>query len=743
MSRDREEDVTPSRRFRELALMAFLALVYALAGKLGLTLAAVNPSATVVWPPTGIALAAILLTGYRVWPGILAGAFLANITTAGTVGTSLAIGVGNTLEGLLGAYLVNRFAGGCHAFDRAQDVFKFSILAGLISTVVSATVGVTSLSVGGFAPWTSYGTIWLTWWAGDAVSALVVTPLLILWWRSPHVRWTRSQAAEGIPLLLSLIVIGQVIFSEIVSSDVNVYPLTFLCVPLLIWAAFRFGQREAATAIVILSGIAIWDTLPSYSSLLSSPFSESLLILQLFMGVMAVTTITLAAVVSERRRAEAALRSARMELEQRVEQRTEALSSANDVLRVEIAQRKRTEEALAEQAIRDPLTNLYNRRYFNSRIQDEIARADRNEHALAILLCDLDHFKAINDTRGHQAGDEVLKAAANAIQAKTRGTDLAFRWGGDEIVVVLSDVAREGVLIAADRILKGVRAIARTLDCDVDLSIGIALYPEHGRSADELVRLADRALYIAKMGGDKIHIGAEEYRLGEQTIKVVFQPVVDTRSNEVCGHEALCRDPLGKLSPPELFKRYQAIGRLNDLKTLCYNTQIKEAREAGLQRVFVNVDFAVLGQLELAPPPDGIEVILEISEKEALHDIENHLKITRQWRQAGYQFAIDDFGAGFISLPFIARLIPDYIKLDRSTVLHAVSSETFRTFSQDLVRALGNYASKGIIAEGIETLKELQVIREMGIHLAQGFLLGKPQALNRSGIANKERDRAA
>jgi EAL domain-containing protein (putative c-di-GMP-specific phosphodiesterase class I) len=126
-----------------------------------------------------------------------------------------------------------------------------------------------------------------------------------------------------------------------------------------------------------------------------------------------------------------------------------------------------------------------------------------------------------------------------------------------------------------------------------------------------------------------------------------------------------------------------------------------------------------------------LEVILEISEVEALHDIENHLKVAKQWRSEGYQFAIDDFGAGFISLPFIAKLIPDYIKMDRSTLLHAVSSETFRKFSRDLVRALENYASKGIIAEGIETQKELQVVKEMGIFFAQGFLLGKPQALNR------------
>ncbi|MGH7273081.1 MAG: diguanylate cyclase domain-containing protein, partial [Nitrospiria bacterium] len=353
----------------------------------------------------------------------------------------------------------------------------------------------------------------------------------------------------------------------------------------------------------------------------------------------------------------------------------------------------------------------------NHRILEEIARADRNQHTLAILLCDLDHFKAINDTGGHQVGDEVLKAVAQEIQQSTRGTDLVFRWGGDEIVVVLSDTTREGILIAGERLRRGVRTVSEQAHVDLDLSIGVALYPDHGRDIDELIRLADRALYIAKKGGDKIHIGEEEYQLDEHSIKVVFQPVVDIQSDEILGYEALSRDAQGKLSILDFFGRYQVIGQLNELKRICFRSQLKVAGELGLKRVFINVDFNVLNQLELPTKPSGMEVILEISEVEALHDIENHLKMARKWRAQGYKFAIDDFGAGFISLPFIAQLIPDYIKLDRSTILQAVSSEDFRRFLKDLVLALHNYVREGIITEGIETSKELQVVREIGIHI--------------------------
>ena len=147
------------RLLSQLALIASLTLIYLAAGKLGLRLAFVNASATAVWPPTGIALAAALVLGYRIWPAILLGAFLVNVTTSSSVSTSIAIAVGNTLEGLVGTYLVNRFAHGRHVFDRARDIFTYAVLACIVSTTVSATVGVTSLTLSGLAVWANYGPI--------------------------------------------------------------------------------------------------------------------------------------------------------------------------------------------------------------------------------------------------------------------------------------------------------------------------------------------------------------------------------------------------------------------------------------------------------------------------------------------------------------------------------------------------------------------------------------------------------
>src|SRR5438046_8159492 len=181
-----------SRAFSGVPVIGLLTLVYFIAGKVGLVLASLHASASPVWPPAGIALAALLVLGYRAWPAILVGAFLVNVTTAGNVATSLAIASGNTLEAVSGAWLVNRFADGTSVFDRPQGVFKFA-LAAVVSTIVSPIFGVTSLALGGFANWANYGAIWLTWWLGDATGDLLIAPLIILWSVAWKRRWNRSQ----------------------------------------------------------------------------------------------------------------------------------------------------------------------------------------------------------------------------------------------------------------------------------------------------------------------------------------------------------------------------------------------------------------------------------------------------------------------------------------------------------------------------------------------------------------------
>ncbi len=288
------------------ALLLAIAAVYVLAGKLGLQyFAFVHASASPVWVPAGIALTAFLLFGGRAWPAIFLGAFVVNVTTAGSVLTSLAIAGGNTLEALVGARLVERFVGGTRAFERAADAFRFLVAAVLPSAALSATIGVTALSVAGHAPWSSYGSIWTTWWLGDVAGDLVVVPALLLWIRHRGLGRIREHPVEGLLLLLGVVGIAQVVFGGVAPFTTKRYPLEFVFLPVLLWAAFRFGPREAATVLLVLCGFATVGTLRGFGPFAVGTPNESLLLLQAFMVTMSVTILPVATLVWDRRRVEA------------------------------------------------------------------------------------------------------------------------------------------------------------------------------------------------------------------------------------------------------------------------------------------------------------------------------------------------------------------------------------------------------------------------------------------------------
>jgi diguanylate cyclase (GGDEF)-like protein len=378
-------------------------------------------------------------------------------------------------------------------------------------------------------------------------------------------------------------------------------------------------------------------------------------------------------------------------------------------------------------AVRDPLTGLYNRRHFKERVEQEIKRASRSGHTTALLLCDLDRFKKVNDTHGHQAGDKVLKAAATAIKAATRGTDLHFRWGGDELVVVLSNTTSEGVLRAAARIRERIRSFADEKGLDVDMSVGIALYPDHGRDEEELLRVADLAMYVAKKSGDKIRVGYETYQLDEQCVRFVYQPIMDLRREGVHGHEIFARDPGGQLSPLELFDKYRAVGQLDSLKRLIFEQQLRQSALAGVSRLFVNTELDFLAATEPLPAPTGVDVILEIAHLGPGCEQEGRLAGLARWRQAGYKVALGGFGADFSSLHLMESIRPEYLKVARAGLVQAESSADYRGFLGHLLQAATSLVAPLIVCEGIESRPQLVLARTLGAPLAQGFLLGRPE----------------
>jgi signal transduction histidine kinase/CheY-like chemotaxis protein len=202
--------------------------------------------------------------------------------------------------------LVLRFANGTRVFDRAQDVFKFAFAA-VTSTVVSPTIGLTSLALAGYAEWTNYGPIWSTWWLGDATGDLIFAPLIILWAVKPRRRWHGKKDLEVALILFLLLLLGEAIFGGWLPISAKNYPVAFVCGPILIWMAFRMSQRETATGIFILSAIAIWGTVRNFGPFVMETENQSLLILQSATAVLTLTAMALAAAMAERRRIEAAL----------------------------------------------------------------------------------------------------------------------------------------------------------------------------------------------------------------------------------------------------------------------------------------------------------------------------------------------------------------------------------------------------------------------------------------------------
>jgi integral membrane sensor domain MASE1/serine phosphatase RsbU (regulator of sigma subunit) len=281
---------------------AAMVLAYVAFGKFGLGFAYQSSSVTAIWAPTGIALAALVLGGYRLWPAVSVGALLTNLWTGVPAGTVLGITAGNTLEALTGAYLLRSVAGSRPTLGRVRDVISLVVFGALISTAVSATIGVASLAAGDAIATRDLGSVWRTWWLGDMGGDLIVAPAILI--AATHWPFTRApgRAFEAVLLFVLLAAVGIVLFSQ--SSA-----MTYLVFPMMVWAALRFWQPGAAAANLLLAVIAVVFTARG-----RGPFAaaagpdERLLLAQTFVAVAGTTALILAVVTSQRRQAEERVR---------------------------------------------------------------------------------------------------------------------------------------------------------------------------------------------------------------------------------------------------------------------------------------------------------------------------------------------------------------------------------------------------------------------------------------------------
>ena len=440
-----------------LATLVALAAAYFVAGKLGLRLAFVNPSVSAVWPPAGIALAAFLMLGEWVWPAVYVASFLVSLTTSGNFIASLFIATGNTWEGLLASYFVVRFAHGRQAFDHPRDVLLYTGFAALLSPMIAATFGATTLAAAGEAHWADYAPIWVTWWLGDAGGMFVVAPLILLWNASYGIAWDARRWVEAGALAVVSFLAAEVVFGRLFPTSTIDYPLSFLPMPVFIWAAFRFGRRGAIGAVALVYVIAVVGTLQGFGPFARFPRNDAMLFLQGFISISAVTALVLAAVVLERRK---------------------------------------VEEQLRLLAVSDPLTGLSNYGHLIDVLEAEVQRSRRTERPFAVLFLDMDHLKRVNDRYGHLVGSRALWRIAEAMRKSCRTIDTAARYGGDEFALVLPESDEEAALQLERRVKELLAADPERPA--VSVSSGIASYPKDGGSAEELLNAADRMLYGAK-----------------------------------------------------------------------------------------------------------------------------------------------------------------------------------------------------------------------------------------------------
>ena len=325
-----------------------IGVVYFVLAKIGLTLASINPSASAIWPATGFALAAALMWGYRVGPAVLVASFAANVTNVGSIYAATAIALGNTLEALVAAWLINLWCDGRETFATTTGVAKFALVC-VASTTISATVGVGSLIFSGDAP-TAFAMTWMTWWLGDLAGALVIAPFVILWAADNLHSFERTQwGGEAGTIVAATIGVGIIAFSPLIEQTGYRDPLGFLALPPLLWAALRRDPRETATVVIILSCFAVWGTLAGSGPFVRGNLNDSFLLLAMFFISISVPSMALSADVLMRRRSEEQLRHAHDELaaragelrdtaerlqvssgklEERVEQRTQELKQA-------------------------------------------------------------------------------------------------------------------------------------------------------------------------------------------------------------------------------------------------------------------------------------------------------------------------------------------------------------------------------------------------------------------------------
>lgn len=431
----------------------------------------------------------------------------------------------------------------------------------------------------------------------------------------------------------------------------------------------------------------------------------------------------------------------------------------------DITERKNFEAQLMRLADRDPLTNLLNRRRFQEELNSSLAQARRHDTSGALLFLDLDNFKDINDTLGHQAGDEILTHLADILKKRLRESDIIARLGGDEFAILLSHIDASHAQSVAEQIIDSVYShvmIVHEQPTRVTVSIGIALFPFHGNTSETLLKCADLAMYRAKKEGRNracVYTHGQKTKIEtllnwEKNIREALylnrfvlhlQPIVDLRENCIVGYEALLR-MIGEnnelIHPAAFLDVAERSDLINDIDRWVVRRAIRIITEIckSDKNLYIGANLSgkafddpelisIINQELAATAINPVNLVLEITESAVITDIIEAQHFITTLKAMGCRFALDDFGTGFSSLNYLKHLPVDYLKIDGSFIRNLPNDSA----DQHLVRAIVEVArglNKQTIAEFVECEEAVRLLLEYGVDYAQGYHIGRPRAMS-------------
>lgn len=409
-------------------------------------------------------------------------------------------------------------------------------------------------------------------------------------------------------------------------------------------------------------------------------------------------------------------------------------------------------------ATHDALTDLPNRSLFNARFSQALKRAHRNKYQVALLFLDLDHFKDINDTLGHDVGDQLLIKVVERVKNNLREVDTLARLGGDEFTIILEDVTPEFVITISEKICQSFSQPFHLEGRDIFIttSMGISMYPSDGNDMQILLKNADMAIYRAKESGrNKFEFYTRELNekiikkstieanlraaLDKQEFLLYYQPIIDVKTNKICSLEALIRwqhPDLGLIPPAEFIPIAEEVGLIVPmgewiLRTACL--QHLEWMKSGV-RISINISarqFKENNLVELITKIlketglDGEYITLELTETLIMQDIEHSARIINALKRLGVAISIDDFGTGYSSLNYLRKFPIDILKIDRSFITDVVHNKDDAAIVRAII-AMAHSLKLKVVAEGVEAVEQYKYLKENGCDEIQGYLISKP-----------------